>query len=119
MKAQIDFGDVGGGGLDSSYKLLQITINDNTSASITVPSNTDFIIVDTYTQAANGVYDVSSNNAQLGILKKVGDSFSSDGTWATTYQTNAQTVTWTNATTITQTRTNNKGYIMYLFCQYS
>lgn len=120
--AKIRASKSGGGGLDNSYKILQITMDDSVSTSITVPSNTDFIIVDTLSvTVANRVLDLSSNNAKLGVLKKVGDSFNSAGTWtgASGYTSNAQTLTWTNATNITQTRENNKGYITYYFCQYS
>ena len=61
-----DYGEIGSG-FDSPY--------------ITVPSNTDFIIVNTYTQSTNGVYDLSSNNAEIGVLQKVNDSFSSNGSY--------------------------------------
>lgn len=112
-----DYGEIGGG-FDSPYKLLQITINDSVSANITVPSNTDFIIVNTYTQSMNGVYDLSSDNAEIGVLQKVNDSFNSNGSYAGGYVSNAQTITWTNATTISQTRENSRGWITYFFCQY-
>lgn len=106
-----------GGGIDSSYKIIGVAASDSTSTSITVPANTDFVIVDTMATYTNTSLDLSSNDVTVGVLKNVGDTVQIDGSYASGYISNSQTFVWTNATTITQTRANNRGYVNYIFCK--
>lgn len=112
---------VNGGGsglLNGDYKILGFLSSDSTSTTITVPSNTNFIIA-YCVQLSNTInIDSSSQNLTVGILENIGDVATfSQVYYPSSYANNAQTATWTNATTITQTRTSNQGYIYYIFCQ--
>ena len=116
-------GNVGGGAETGEYKLLNVACYDSTSQTITINSGADAIVVMTYTYStisdvSSKNIDVSSYNATVvGILNKVGDSITlpqrlNTASGSTSVVSVNSTVTWTNETTVTLSRSGTSGNVL-------
>ena len=98
-----------GGGTPSTekYDLVRAVISDS-NKSITVPADTDFLIVHQYYTDIYSL-DKSVSNMEVGIIRSVGDSVTLNKTCKNggTLSDCQTTVTWTSQTAASMVRSNN------------